>query len=58
LSRLSDSVSLQDTPIGIFRDVQRPSYDRLLRDQLAEAKAKQGEGDLGALLRGNDTWVV
>ena len=58
LSRLSHPVSLQDTPIGIFRDVQRPSYDRLLRDQLAAATTAQGPGDLGALLRGSDTWTV
>ena len=58
LSRLSHPVTLQDTPIGIFRDVQRPSYDRLLRDQLASAEATSGRGDLGALLRGSDTWTV
>ena len=58
LSRLSDPVSLQDTPIGIFRDVPRASYDRLLREQLAEARETQGVGDLAALLRGKDTWTV
>jgi len=58
LSRLSDPVTLQDTPIGIFRDVHRPSYDRLLREQLATAREARGTGDLGALLLGNDTWTV
>ena len=58
LSRLSEVHTLQDTPIGIFRDVKRPSYDRLVREQLDEAREKKGAGDLQALVRGNDTWLV
>ncbi len=58
LSRLSDTHTLQDTPIGIFRDVQRPSYDRLAREQLADALEQKGPGDLQSLVRGKDTWVV
>lgn len=58
LSRLSEVHTLQDTPIGIFRDVTRPSYDRLVREQLDEAREKKGAGDLQALVRGNDTWLV
>jgi 2-oxoglutarate ferredoxin oxidoreductase subunit beta len=58
LSRLSEVHTLADTPIGIFRDVQRPSYDRLVREQLDEAREKKGAGDLQALVRGNDTWLV
>jgi len=58
LSRLSDPDTLQDTPVGIFRDVARASYDRLMRDQIEHARQTQGAGDLAALLHGNDTWVV
>jgi 2-oxoglutarate ferredoxin oxidoreductase subunit beta len=58
LSRLSEVHTLADTPIGIFRDVKRPSYDRLVREQLDEAREKKGAGDLQALVRGNDTWLV
>jgi 2-oxoglutarate ferredoxin oxidoreductase subunit beta len=58
LSRLSHPETLQDTPIGIFRDVERPCYDRLMTDQLDRAVAEKGAGDLGQLIRGNDTWVV
>jgi 2-oxoglutarate ferredoxin oxidoreductase subunit beta len=59
LSRLSQ----RDTrlaPMGVFRDVTRPSYDRLLNDQLDTARA-QASGDdtaLQSLLRGKDTWTV
>ena len=58
LSRLSEVHTLADTPIGIFRDVTRPSYDRLVREQLDEAREKKGAPDLQALVRGGDTWLV
>ncbi len=57
LSRLSDSVTLANTPIGVFRDVPRPSYDSTFQAQLATAKAA-GNADLGALLAGSDTWEI
>ena len=58
LSRLSDSRTLANTPIGVFRDVSRPSYDRLVSDQLAKVRAEKGPGDLQQLLTGADTWTV
>ncbi len=58
LSRLSDPHTLADTPIGVFRDVSRPSYDRMAREQMAAARAAKGEGDLAVLLAGSDTWTV
>ena len=57
ISRLSDSHSLADTAIGVFRDVQRPSYDRLVREQMAEAAAG-GPGDLQSLINGKDNWQI
>ncbi|MEO7260773.1 MAG: 2-oxoacid:ferredoxin oxidoreductase subunit beta [Jatrophihabitantaceae bacterium] len=59
LSRLSQLDS-RYSPMGVFRDVARPSYDQLLNDQLAVAKAKApGDADaLNSLLRGSDTWTV
>jgi 2-oxoglutarate ferredoxin oxidoreductase subunit beta len=56
LSRLS-SQDLRYTPMGVFRSVQRPSYDRMMADQLATA-AEQRPADLDALLAGSDTWTV
>ena len=58
LSRLSDSHTLANTPIGVFRDVAKPSYDRLVREQVEKARETQGPGDLGQLLRGSDTWTI
>jgi 2-oxoglutarate ferredoxin oxidoreductase subunit beta len=56
LSRL-DSTDFAHTPIGIFRDVDRSTYDELMAAQLSEA-AEQGAGDLEALLRATDTWTI
>ena len=46
------------TPLGVFRDVQRPVYDDMLNDQITQAKAKRGEGDLQALLESGNVWDV
>jgi 2-oxoglutarate/2-oxoacid ferredoxin oxidoreductase subunit beta len=46
------------TPIGIFRDVQRPVYGEAMEHQLDAAVDKLGEGDLGTLLHAGDTWKV
>ncbi|WP_326595145.1 2-oxoacid:ferredoxin oxidoreductase subunit beta [Streptomyces sp. NBC_01803] len=54
LSRLAGPV----TPIGVFRSVERPVYDVLMADQLEAAVARNGKGDLAALLAGTDTWTV
>jgi len=58
LTRLADPDTLHHTPIGVLRSVQRPVYDTLMADQLEAATAKQGPGDLDALLTGSDTWTV
>jgi 2-oxoglutarate/2-oxoacid ferredoxin oxidoreductase subunit beta len=57
LSRL-DSPAFEHTPIGIFRQVERPSYDELMRTQIDEAVAQQGPGDLAGLLGSGDTWRI
>ena len=57
LSRL-DTADFQHTPIGVFRQVERKSYDRLMADQITTARAKSGPGDLASLLSSTDTWQV
>ncbi|MGY1770616.1 2-oxoacid:ferredoxin oxidoreductase subunit beta [Blastococcus sp. SYSU D00813] len=56
LSRLS-SQDLRYTPMGVFRSVQKPTYDRMMSEQLDTAAA-QGTADLDAILAGGDTWTV
>ncbi len=58
LSRLSDPETLAHTPMGIFRDVDRPTYDAGIADQISTAVTRQGRGDLASLLAGSDTWTV
>jgi 2-oxoglutarate ferredoxin oxidoreductase subunit beta len=45
-------------PMGVFRAIERPTYEVMLRDQIATARAKSGPGDLEKLLNSGDTWVV
>ena len=56
LSRLSHTPT-GPTPVGIFRQVERPAYDDLVAAQVAEAQQRR-PGDLATLLRGRDTWTV
>ncbi|KJK57163.1 2-oxoacid:ferredoxin oxidoreductase subunit beta [Saccharothrix sp. ST-888] len=58
LTRIADADTLHHTPIGVLRDVRRPVYDTLMADQLDQAVAAKGEGDLAGLLAGQDTWTV
>jgi 2-oxoglutarate ferredoxin oxidoreductase subunit beta len=60
LSRLPHA-DLRHTPIGVFRSVDRPSYDQLVRAQVDGAKAKlvgDPDAELGRLLGAGDTWTI
>jgi 2-oxoglutarate ferredoxin oxidoreductase subunit beta len=57
LSRLGN-VDGRPTPVGVFRNVARPAYDDLVREQVAAAKEKSGEGDLEALIASGDVWTI
>ena len=45
-------------PMGVFRQVQEPSWDQRLHEQIAQVKQKSGEGDLERLLNSGDTWDI
>ena len=45
-------------PVGVLRDIERPTHDQLMTDQISVAIAQKGEGDLEGLLSGGETWVV
>jgi 2-oxoglutarate ferredoxin oxidoreductase subunit beta len=60
LSRLP-GIDLRNTPIGVFRNVSRPSYDNLVQSQLETATAKATgtpEEQLAGLLTSGDTWTI
>ncbi len=45
-------------PFGIFRAVQKPTYDEMLEKQVHDAVARQGEGNIEKLIYSNNTWTV
>ncbi len=45
-------------PIGVFRDIDLPTFDESVRKQNEDATTKRGKGDLQKLLSGGDTWKV
>ncbi|MGL5406961.1 MAG: 2-oxoacid:ferredoxin oxidoreductase subunit beta [Propionibacteriaceae bacterium] len=60
LSRLTTHEDLSLAPIGIFRDVERPSYDDGVREQIAsvtDPKINQTSA-LETIFAGSDTWFV
>ena len=45
-------------PIGVFRAVERPTYDSLINQQVEMAREKNGDGQLKDLFTSGDTWMV
>jgi 2-oxoglutarate ferredoxin oxidoreductase subunit beta len=61
ISRLTHAGYLDRAPIGIFRQVERPTYDDQARAQVRSAREHSPDGaalQLAALLQGGDTWTV
>ena len=46
------------TALGIFRQIEQPTYDDLLMGQIQAAIAKNGRGELSGLFGGGTTWTV
>ena len=46
------------TPIGVFLDIPRSTYDEEMSAQIKTAKAKQGDGELDKLLFSGNTWEI
>jgi 2-oxoglutarate ferredoxin oxidoreductase subunit beta len=57
LSRLT-LAEVGAAPMGVLRDVEEPVYDDLMIEQIQATVEQRGEGDLTALLHGNDTWTI
>jgi 2-oxoglutarate ferredoxin oxidoreductase subunit beta len=45
-------------PVGIFRAVERSTYEDLMEGQIAASIASKGVGSLEKLINSGDTWVV
>jgi len=57
LSRLAETPT-SPTPVGVFRAVQRPTYEAEVQSQLGAAQATRGPGDLRALIESGSVWDV
>lgn len=44
-------------PVGIFRQIERPTYDRLLDEQVKTAE-QAGHAQLADVIKGSETWTV
>lgn len=61
LTRMFDDPRLQGhlpRPFGVFYKTDRACYEDNMQLQLDEAKAKKGDGDLDALIRGREVWTI
>ena len=45
-------------PVGVFREVSKPTYEDMLKEQVEAAIEKMGPGSLEKLLHSGDTWVI
>ena len=45
-------------PIGVFRNIRKPTYDELMKGQAERSIELFGKGDLQKLFTTGDTWVV
>jgi 2-oxoglutarate ferredoxin oxidoreductase subunit beta len=57
LSHLTDYEGFP-TPVGVFRQIKKDTYDNGIQEQIAGVKDKKGEGDLDKVLFNGNTWEV
>jgi 2-oxoglutarate ferredoxin oxidoreductase subunit beta len=60
LAYLLSGMSYPDypVPIGVFRNIRKPTYDELMTGQVQKSVEMFGKGDLAKLFNSGDTWVV
>lgn len=46
------------TPIGVFREIEKETYDEAVENQIKQVKELKGEGDLEKILFSGNTWEV
>jgi len=45
-------------PMGVFRAVEKPTYENLMAEQIATAVGAKGPGNLAKLINSGETWVI
>jgi 2-oxoglutarate ferredoxin oxidoreductase subunit beta len=61
LARMFDDPSSEGAmprPFGVFYAENRPCYEDLLNNQIAEITSKRGKGNLDDILMGNSVWEI
>lgn len=60
LAYLLSGMSYPDypVPIGVFRNIRKPTYDEMMMGQVKKSVEMFGKGDLSKLFNSGDTWVV
>jgi 2-oxoglutarate ferredoxin oxidoreductase subunit beta len=53
-----DQMPEMPRPIGIFRSVEAPLFDRAVHEQIRRARAAKGEGSLKDLIYAGEMWTV
>jgi 2-oxoglutarate ferredoxin oxidoreductase subunit beta len=46
------------TPIGVFTQIKKPTYEEEFHKQIDSVKKARGDGDLRKLLFSGNTWEV
>ncbi len=57
LAHMTDNPNMP-TPVGVFRQINMPTLDGEIEDQVAQVKKMKGEGDLEKVLFNGNTWSV
>lgn len=57
---ISEFYDRQDLPmpVGVFLNIERPTYEDNMMRQIEYTKEKLGIGDVDELVKGNSTWVI
>jgi hypothetical protein len=45
-------------PVGVFRDVRKPTYEEMLDDRIKASVEKRGPGKIEELFKAEDVWTV
>lgn len=57
ISHLTDHPNFP-TPVGVFRQLFKPTYNEMMDEQIEQVTKKKGKGDLQKLLFSENSWVV
>ena len=57
-SSKNDPSEITEVPVGVLHSHEKATFDAMAHQQVADAVAKQGKGELGKLMLQGMTWEV